>query len=78
MTWYLQYRDLTGDHIERHPSPELVIESACHLLDDGFDVYSIGEGPLTDSVGRDGIAKIYAIWLRGKRPFGDRRRPLSD
>ena len=78
MTWHLQYRNDTGDHIEKHPSPEQAIDAACHLLDAGFDVYGIGTGPLTDSIGRDEIAKIYAIWLRAKMPFGERRRQPRD
>jgi hypothetical protein len=71
MTWHVQYRIGTVDHIERHPSPERAIEAACCLIDDGFDVYGIGTGPLTDSIGKDQIARIYAMWVREKYPFGD-------
>jgi len=78
MTWHLQYRNDTGDHIERHPNPEQAIESACRLLDAGFDVYGIGTGSLADSIGRDEIAKIYALWLREKMPFGERRSRPRD
>ncbi len=60
------------DHIERHPSPERAIEAACCLIDDGFDVYGIGTGPLTDSITRDQIARIYALWVRARYPFGER------
>ena len=68
VTWHVQYRKDATDHIERHPSPELAIEAACRLIDDGYDVYGIGTGPLTDSIGRNEIARIYAIWVRAKRP----------
>ena len=70
MTWHVQYRKETVDHIVRHPSPEQAIEAACHLIDDGCDVYGIGTGPLTDSIAKDQIARIYALWAREKYPFG--------
>ena len=70
MPWHVQYRDETGEHIMRLPSPERAIESACRLLDDGGDVFGIGTGPLTDSIARDQIARIYALWMRAKTPFG--------
>jgi hypothetical protein len=57
------------DHVERHPTPELAIEAACGLIDDGCDVYGIGTGPLTDSIARDEIDRIYDIWARAKYPF---------
>ena len=72
MDWYVQYRSNKTDHIVRHPSPELAIEAACILLDHGYDVYGIGTGPLTDSIGTDEIARIYAIWKRAKVAFGFR------
>ena len=70
MTWHVQYRKGATDHIERHPSPERAIESACRLIDDGCDVYGVGTGPLRDSIEREQIAGIYAIWARAKLPSG--------
>jgi hypothetical protein len=70
MTWHVQYRKDGTHHIERHPSPELAIEAACRLIDEGCDVYGIGAGPLADSIDREQIANIYALWARAKRPFG--------
>jgi hypothetical protein len=70
MTWHVQYRKDATDRIERHPSPERAIEAACRLIDDGYDVYSVGTGPLTDSIEREQIARIYAMWARPKFPFG--------
>ncbi len=52
------------------PSPELAIESACRLIDDGADVYGIGTGPLAASIARDQIARVYALWARAREPFG--------
>jgi hypothetical protein len=68
--WHVQYWDSTGDHIVRKPSPEEAIEAACLLIDDGCDVYGIGTGPLTDSIARDEIARIYELWARPRHPFG--------
>jgi hypothetical protein len=62
MTWHVQYRLGTVDRVGRYPTPELAIEAACHLIDGGCDVYGIGTGPLTDSIGRDQIARICALW----------------
>jgi hypothetical protein len=70
MTWHVQYRKDGADQIGRHPTPELAIQAACHLIDDGCDVYGIGTGPLTDSIEREQIARIYAMWARAKFPFG--------
>jgi hypothetical protein len=54
----------------RHPSPERAIEAACRLIDDGREVFGIGTGPLTDSVEKARIDRIYALWARAKNPFG--------
>jgi hypothetical protein len=70
MTWHVQYRKDGADQIGRHRTPELAIQAACHLIDDGCDVYGIGTGPLTDSIEREQIARIYAMWARAKFPFG--------
>src|SRR5580692_12625737 len=37
-------------------------------IDDGCDVYGIGTGPLADSIEREQIASIHAIWARAKYP----------
>jgi len=52
------------------PTPESAIEAACHLIDEGSDVFGIGTGPLTDTIAGNEIARIYAIWAREKSPFG--------
>ena len=39
-------------------------------MDEGYDVYGIGTGPLTDSIDREQIARIYAMWVREKLPLG--------
>jgi hypothetical protein len=70
MTWHVQYRKDAVDHIVRHPSPEQAIEAACRLIDGGCDVYGIGTGPLTDSIARGEIARIYDFWARARHPFG--------
>jgi hypothetical protein len=70
MPWHIQYRKNGSDLIVRAPTPEAAIEAACHLIDEGSDVFGIGTGPLTDTIARNEIAHIYAIWAREKRPFG--------
>ncbi len=51
-----------------HLTPELAIEAACKLIDGGADVHGIGNGVLTDSIRRDQIARIHAIWARTRPP----------
>jgi hypothetical protein len=65
MMWHVQYR--TGameERIAQYSGPEGAIEAACKLIDNGSNVYGIGTGPLTDSVGPPEINKIYAIWAK--------------
>jgi hypothetical protein len=78
MTWHVQYRNDGVDHVVMHPTPEEAIEAACRLIDDGCDVYGIGTGPLTDSIARDEIGRIYSFWARAKRPFNDLRAAWGD
>jgi hypothetical protein len=73
MMWHVQYRKGATSHVARHPSPEQAIEAACRLVDDGCDVYAVGTGPLTDSIDREQIARIYAMWARAKNPFGGKQ-----
>lgn len=70
MTWHVQYRFDGLDHIDRHPSPEAAIESACRLIDAGGEVSAIGTGALTDAIGKVEIARIYEFWSRPRKLFG--------
>jgi hypothetical protein len=70
MHWHVQYRRDAVDYVDVHPTPEAAIEAACVRIDDGWDVYGIGTGPLSDSIGPNEIARIYALWVRAKYPFG--------
>jgi hypothetical protein len=70
MIWHVQYRKDAIELIERHPTPEAAIEAACRLIDDGYDVYGIGTGTFFDSIEREQIARIYAMWDRVRHPFG--------
>ena len=36
------------DHLAMFPSAEAAIENACRLMDDGYDVFGIGVGDLTE------------------------------
>jgi hypothetical protein len=70
MSWNVRYRKDAMDHFDGHPSPEQAIEAACHLIDDGCDVYGIDTESLTDPIGRDMITRIHGIWAREKSGFG--------
>jgi hypothetical protein len=70
MKWHVQHRRDNVDHVDVHPSPEAAIEAACRLIDEGYDVFGIGTGPLSDSIDRGQISRIYKLWARAKQPFG--------
>ena len=70
MPWYVRYEQNEVKHLERYPTPETAIEAACQMIDDGFDVFAIGTGPLSDAIEREEIARIYRLWVRAKAPFG--------
>ena len=77
MDWHVQFIKDGKDGIALHLSPEAAIEAACRMIDDGYDVYGIGTGPLTDSIDKDQIARIYEIWARAEHPFGVNPRRAS-
>ena len=64
--WHVQYRRGEADHIECFPTPEQAIEAACSLIDNGCDVHSIGFESLDDSIAKDHIARIYALWVMAR------------
>jgi hypothetical protein len=71
MDWHVQFQKDEIHDVVRHPTPEAAIEDACKLIDGGYDVFGIGTGPLTDSIAKDEIAKIYDLWVRAKFPFDE-------
>ena len=62
--WHVQYRKGEADHVEWFPTPEHAIEAACVLIDNGCDVHGIGFGSLDDSLAKDHIARVYALWVK--------------
>lgn len=69
MPWFVQYQQAGVVQIERMGAPELAIETAGRLLDDGVEVLGIGVGQPGDAIGKEHIARIYAMWVRD-RPCG--------
>lgn len=66
MEWHVQHDGGEGEVISYFPPADRAIEGACRLIAAGHDVFGIGIGPLSDSIGRDEIARIYAIWSGSK------------
>jgi len=60
--WHVQYQENEAKHVAWFANPEAAIEAACDLMDDGCDVYGIGSGSLENSITKDCIARIYALW----------------
>lgn len=68
--WHVQHARDAMDQIDWYPTQEEAIEAACRLIDLGRDVCGIGAGSLGDTITRDDIARIYAMWFRARLPFG--------
>ena len=66
MIWFVQYKQLGTDQLVQTATPEQAIKTACHLLDDGCDVYGTGTGPLTNSIEKEQITRIYDMWVRAR------------
>jgi hypothetical protein len=64
--WHVQYRKCEAEHIGWFATPEEAIETACGLIDDGCNVFGIGSGSLDDSISKEQIARIYALWAKAK------------
>ena len=73
MPWFVRYRESAADLIVRMRTPQQAIETACRLLDDGADVYAIGTGPLTNSIERAQIDRIYEMWVKTRPPSCTKR-----
>ncbi len=68
MSWHVQYMIPSGETVEFFATPEKAIEAACMLIDSGLEVFGIGTGPLSDSISKTEIAKIYNLWLPEAKP----------
>ena len=66
--WHVQYQKHGTFHVVRRSTPEAAIEDACKLIDGGYTVFGLGKGPLTNSITKYEIAKIYDLWVRAKLP----------
>jgi hypothetical protein len=73
MTWHVQYEEDAAHLVAWHPSPQAAIEAACRLIERGYDAYGIGTGPLADSIEREQIARIYALWAAARPRDGQSR-----
>jgi hypothetical protein len=69
LEWHVQFQKSGTDYISWFATPEQAIEAACTFIDRGDDVYGIGTGSLDDSIKKDQIARIYAMWVKAKKPF---------
>jgi hypothetical protein len=69
MAWHVQYRRDGIEHLAEHRNPEQAIETACLLIDEGVDVYSIGTGLRDESITGDEITRIHRFWARPRNPF---------
>jgi len=70
MPWRVRYKSESGKSVLAFPSPERAIEAACSLIDSGHQVLGIGTADPDDTISEIEIARIYAIWVRAKKPFG--------
>jgi hypothetical protein len=64
MAWDIRYNREGLDQLESHPTAENAIEAACLLIDQGYDVYGIWTGHLTEAVDREQIIRIYSVRIK--------------
>jgi hypothetical protein len=76
MEWHVQHIRYGLDQLDWYLSPEQAVEAACRLIDDGHDVYALGAASLMESISRNEIARIYEMWVRDKRPFGEKPKAM--
>jgi hypothetical protein len=69
LEWHVQFHKGGTACISWFATPEQAIEAACTFIDEGDDVYGIGTGSLDDSIKKDQVARIYAMWVKAKAPF---------
>jgi hypothetical protein len=72
MDWFIRYRTDDQTHVDRYPSLDVAIESACRLMDNGHVVYGIGYKTGDNSIAKPEIDDIYSIWRRANGPFAAR------
>jgi hypothetical protein len=64
----VRYRRGSETLVIWRPCKETALEVACSLISQGFDVSGVGTGPLTHTIDKDEIARIYTLWER-ERPW---------
>ena len=84
MEWFVRYRQSGAEHLVEVTTPELAVEEACRLLDDGCEVSGIGLGSLTDSIDKD-KSPVSTRWGQGpdradgkSRLGGPRQRSIEE
>jgi hypothetical protein len=50
MNWRVQYIRDNVDQVDMHSTAEAAIEAACRLIEDGYDVFGLGAGALSDTI----------------------------
>jgi hypothetical protein len=69
MEWTVQYKQAGVDRTVDAVNPDDAVRTACQLMDDGYEVCGIGTGALTHMIGKEEIARLYALWVRAKPPY---------
>lgn len=72
MDWFIRYQTDDQTLVERLPSLDVAIETACRLIDEGCLVHGIGYQTAENSIEKPEIDDIYSIWVRAKGPFAAR------
>jgi hypothetical protein len=72
MDWFIRYQTDRQACVERYPSLDAAIESACRLMDKGHAVHGIGYKTGDNSIDKPEIDNIYSIWRRANGPFAAR------
>jgi hypothetical protein len=74
MDWHAQYRRGRAYQVDWFDTREVAIEAACRFLDGGHEVFAIRTETLSDTIGKDDVARIHALLTTaaGRRSPQDR------
>ena len=66
IVWHLLYSKGRMNGIGLFPSAISAIETACRMLDDGYEIRSIGRGHPTGTPNRARLIELHAFWVQGR------------
>ena len=67
--WYVHYRTVKAEHVNHvfwFNNCVMAIDAACSLVNDGCDVFSVGERSKGDTLSKKQIARVHTLRVTTK------------